>query len=289
MNENALIVDEAIEVIIKTDLKTEVLQEIDWNYQDLENLVKGYISKYENLVVTEEEIETAKKVRAKLNKAEKDINDNKIKVNKILNVASLKFTDDVKKLTGLISDVSSKIDKQVKEFEELEKQAKKTAIEEYFNLAIGDLKSLFPFSKFWEDSYYLKGSKIVDITDSLSIRIKQVEQDLKVISESDLKFVKEATSEYVNTLSLSKALEKNKMLIENEKKLEEYQENERLRKIAEIKRCEEANLKPTIEPAKTFAEAVELETKLIVTVATDKLDELKDYLYLGGYNYEVLR
>jgi len=294
--ENAIITDEVIEIIVKTDLKKEVLQEVEWNYSDLEKQVKDYLTKYENLVVTEDDIKEAAKLVAKLNKFSKALNDEKIRINKILSVAPDKLSSQTKTLIGLITTVSTKLSGQVKEYEQLETEKKKTEIVKIYDEKIGDLKELFPIEKFWLDSWLLKGTKIEKIADDIGYKITEIRQNLDIISNAQLKYKKEAIYEYVRTMSVSQALQKNTQLIENDKRFEEIAENKRLEdeKLQEIRKAviiekTPIDLNPPVEPVKTFAEAVELKTKLVVTVPVDKLDELKDYLFLNGFDYEVVR
>jgi hypothetical protein len=80
----ALVVEQIqnIDLVIKTDLKKEVLQKIEWNYKEIKNYVAGSVEKYKNLVVTEDSIKTAKDVKAKLNKLADELNERKKEVKK---------------------------------------------------------------------------------------------------------------------------------------------------------------------------------------------------------------
>jgi uncharacterized protein YqgV (UPF0045/DUF77 family) len=283
----ALVVEQIqnIDLEIKTDLKKEVLQKIEWNYAEIKNYVAGSVEKYKNLVVTEDSIKTAKDVKAKLNKLADELNERKKEVKRECNVAVTLFENEIKDVISLITTASENIGKQTKAFDELESKRKKEMIQKLYDEKIGDLKELFPLEKFWLDSWLLKGTKIKQIEDDLWYKINQINQDLEIINTTPLKYAQEVKNEYIRTMSISQALQKNNQLLENDKRFEEMAQ----RKLAEEKAVEQKpNLAPTIEPAKTFLEAVEMQdVTLIITVSKDKLNDLKDYLYLGGYDYEV--
>jgi uncharacterized protein YqgV (UPF0045/DUF77 family) len=283
----ALVVEQIqnIDLVIKTDLKKEVLQKIEWNYAEIKNYVAGSVEKYKNLVVTEDSIKTAKDVKAKLNKLADELNERKKEVKRECNVAVTLFENEIKDVISLITTASENIGKQTKAFDELEKNKRKVEIQKIYDEKIGDLKELFPLEKFWVDSWLLKGTKIEKVADDLWYKINQINQDLEIINATPLKYAQEVKNEYVRTLSISQALQKNNQLIENDKRFEEMAQ----RKLAEEKTVEQKpNLTPPIKPAKTFLEAVEMQDVVVViTVSKDELNDLKDYLYLGGYDYEV--
>jgi hypothetical protein len=283
----ALAVEEIqnIDLVIKTDLKKEVLKKIDWNYAEIKNYVTGSVEKYKNLIVTEDSIKSAKDVKAKLNKLSDELNERKKDVKKECNVAVTQFETEIKDVISLITTASENIGKQTKAFDGLEKDTKKAEIQKIYDEKIGDLKALFPIEKFWLDSWLLKGTKIEKVIDDIGYQVGQINRELEVISNTPLKYAQEVKNEYIKTMNVSLALQKNAELIENDRKLEELAQKklQEQNRVAEVK----PNLTPPIEPAKSFVEAVELEIKVLVTVSKEELENLKNYLYLGGYDYEV--
>jgi hypothetical protein len=131
------------------------------------------------------------------------------------------FENEIKDVILLITTASENIGKQTKAFDELEKNKRKAEIQKLYDEKIGDLKELFPLDKFWLDSWLLKGTKIKQIEDDLWYKINQINQDLEIINATPLKYAQEVKNEYVRTLSISQALQKNNELIENDRKLEE--------------------------------------------------------------------
>lgn len=104
---------------------------IAYDFAKLESDLKDELKKFRGLVVTEETIVEHKDVRAKLNKIEKLIEDERKRIKKEYSEPLTIFEKEVKKLTGMISDVSSEIDVQLKKFDQEEKDAKLSRIENY--------------------------------------------------------------------------------------------------------------------------------------------------------------
>lgn len=114
-----------------TDLKITKKQvaEIDFNFEEMEAFLNDALADYGNAVVTEETIQDAKKVCADLNKLAKKIDTFRKTTKKELEINIKPFEVKTKSLFTNIKDVRTKIDDQVKHFEELERQQKKIIVE----------------------------------------------------------------------------------------------------------------------------------------------------------------
>ena len=100
------------------------MEAIKFNYEELkEGLING-LAKYDNIVYTEDTIKQAKEDRAKLNNLAKSLNSGKVNIKNEFMVPYTEFEGKIKELIGIVDERSSKIDAQVKAFEEKEKEKK---------------------------------------------------------------------------------------------------------------------------------------------------------------------
>lgn len=103
------------------------------NQEQLETTVQNYAKKYEGLIFTEDDIQEGKDVRAELNKVAAAIDDKRKAVKKEFNEPYLAFESNVKRIIGMIKEVSDPIDSGIKELEEKQKKEKAALINEKIN------------------------------------------------------------------------------------------------------------------------------------------------------------
>ena len=103
------------------------------NQEQLETTVQNYAKKYEGLIFTEDDIQEGKDVRAELNKVAAAIDDKRKAVKKEFNEPYLAFENNVKRIIGMIKEVSDPIDSGIKELEDKQKKEKETLINEKIN------------------------------------------------------------------------------------------------------------------------------------------------------------
>ena len=104
------------------------------NIQKLKEDVTKLVEPYKNYIVADETVvDDAKDIRAKLNKIEKVINDEKKRIKKEFMAPYEELETIAKEAMGIIKEASGHIDKQVKEFEEMWKKDKLEEIEKFFN------------------------------------------------------------------------------------------------------------------------------------------------------------
>lgn len=220
------------------------LRVIKWNREELEAAVRQKIASYENVVYTEDNMKQAKADRAELNKLTKAIEERRKMVKKIINEPYDIFEAELKEILALIQEPVGIIDKQVKAFEEQQKDEKKKSIREAYDENIGDLLSVLPFEKVFDERYLNKTYKLNTAVTEIKDKIEGVKRDLDTIDSLDSKYKLNVKDYYLKALDLSKAMAENKRLLELEEKLE-----------AEKKRKEEAEKKRLEEEAKKKEQA----------------------------------
>lgn len=115
------------------------LRVIQWNKEELEAAVRSRIASYENVVYTEDNMKQAKADRAELNKLTKAIEERRKMVKAIINKPYDVFETELKEILALIQEPVGIIDKQVKAFEDQQKEEKKKGIRAAYDGVIGDL------------------------------------------------------------------------------------------------------------------------------------------------------
>lgn len=196
------------------------LRVIKWNKEELEAAVRQKIANYENVVYTEDNMKQAKSDRAELNGLIKDIEDRRKIVKKIINEPYILFEAELKDILALIQEPVRLIDKQVKAFEDQQKEEKKSKIRAAYDEVIGDLAQVLPFEKVFDGRYLNQTYKLVTAQTDIKAKIEKVRTDLETIDSLDSKYKLNAKDVYIKTLDLSKALAENKRLSDLEEKLE---------------------------------------------------------------------
>lgn len=220
------------------------LRVIKWNKEELEAAVRQKIASYENVVYTEDNMKQAKADRAELNKLTKAIEERRKMVKKIINEPYGIFETELKEILALIQEPVGIIDRQVKAFEDQQKDEKKKSIRKAYDEVIGDLAEVLPFEKVFDSRYLNQTYKLATAQADVKEKVEKVRTDLETIDSLESKFKLNAKDVYIKTLDISKALAENKRLSDLEEKLE-----------AEKKRKEEAEKKRLEEEAQKKEQA----------------------------------
>lgn len=164
------------------------LRVIKWNKEELEAAVRQKMASYENVVYTEDSMQQAKKDRAELNGLIKDIEDRRKIVKKIINEPYNVFEAELKEILALIQEPVGIIDKQVKAFEDQQKEEKKAKIRASYDEVIGDLESVLPFDKVFDSRYLNQTYKLATAQADIKSKVEKVRTDLETIDSLESKY-----------------------------------------------------------------------------------------------------
>ena len=103
----------------------------------LGSLIASNISKYQNLVVTPENVKDAKKIKANLNKLRKALDEKRLEIKKANAKPYLEVENQIKNIEKSIGDVVNPINNAVKELDDQEKEAR----HEWINKLIQEMAS----------------------------------------------------------------------------------------------------------------------------------------------------
>ena len=229
------------------------LRVIKWNKEELEAAVRHKIAAYQNVVYTEDNMKQAKADRAELNKLTKAIEERRKMVKKIINEPYEVFEAELKEILALIQEPVGIIDRQVKAFEDQQKEEKKKSIQKSYDEVIGDLAEVLPFERVFDIRYLNQTYKLATAQAEVKAKVEKVRTDLETIDSLESKYKLNAKDVYIKTLDLSKALAENKRLSDLEEKLE-AEKRRKAEEEAERKRLAEERRKAEEERAKAEEE-----------------------------------
>lgn len=223
---------------------TQAPAKIDFNYEEMKQVLAEKMEVYNATVVTEDTVGDAKKDLASLRKVKKALNDRRIEVKKEYDRPYDEFKKKVDELAGLIDKPIEKIDEQVKDFVEREKEEKRAEITELYNNLIGELEEYLPLNKIYNDRWENK-----------SYAIKDIEEEIKQVVESTSLAI--VAIKGMKSDAEEKALELFKADLSLTNAIAHINQHEQLK--AQIKAEEEAKRKAEEEAKKQREKELELE------------------------------
>lgn len=244
------------------ELKIEQLaipEKIAFNYEELKQELYDKVKLYETLVYTDDQIKSAKADRADLNRMKKALNDERIRREKEYMQPFNAFKAQINEIIGIIDKPVALIDKQIKEYEEQQRQEKKKKISGYF--FAGESPEWLTLPMIWDEKWLNASASMKSIQAEIDARIESVNSDLATLSELP-EFAFEAIETYKATLDLGKSIAEGHRLSETQKRKAEQEkaraEQEKLRQEQEEERVRLAAMmtpKEIAESAEAHREA----------------------------------
>ena len=237
---------------------------IETNLTELEKIVDESLEKYRGLVVTEDAIGEAKKTRSDLNALKKTANDWRIRKEKEFNEPFAQVKAQVKRICDNIDNVNGEIDKQIKTFEEAQKEEKRASIEAWWS---ENGKRTVPLDKVWDERYLNKTFTEKQWQQDLRIKCQKITNDLSNITQmGSPEKVDFLITNYMQTLDVSASLAAWDRQEEAKRRAEEEKARMEAERLAREERArQQAETKPQSAPE---PEAPKPET-----------DDPNDYLY----------
>lgn len=217
--------------------KLQLPQEIRFNYEELKKELSEKVEMYTNLVYTDDQIKSAKADRADLNRLKKALNDERIRREKEYMKPFNEFKAQINEIIGIIDKPAALIDRQIKEYEEQQRQDKKEKIAGYFFTA--QTPEWLTLPMIWDEKWLNASVSMKSIQEQIDARIEGINNDLAALSTLP-EFAFEAIETYKTTLDLNKSIAEGHRLSEIQKRKAEQEkaraEEERLQKEQEEQR-----------------------------------------------------
>jgi len=208
-------------------------EKIIFNYEELKGMLLEKAEHYASIVYNEDQIKDAKADRANLNRLKKALNDERLKREREYMESFNVFKAQINEIIGIIDKPASIIDRQVKAFEESQKEEKLANIMAYWESKDVplEIKPELVFDEKWLNA----SVKMSTIQKAIDERLAQIASDLSVIEDLPY-FGFEAKEAYISHLDLGKAIsEAHRLQTQVEKKAAWEAEQAKRRAEAEAK------------------------------------------------------
>lgn len=260
-------------------------EEFTFNYDELKSELLQKASVYETMVYTEDQIKEAKADRANLNRLKKALNDERIRREKEYMEPFNKFKAQIAEIISIIDKPCAVIDKQVKEFEEQQKQEKLQKIEAYWQeiLRADMVPAGICFKQILEEKWLNASVSMKSIQDAMNSKLEQIAKDIDVLA--NMPFAYEAKECYLDTLDLARAVSYSHFLQEQAERKAAYEAEQA--KKAEAKQPESVNYgsskieTPVNEPSRQWI-------GFQAFLSVDEAKALGNYLKSNGIKYKSI-
>lgn len=191
---------------------------LEFNYEELKAEIEEKAKVYEVMVYTDANIADAKNDRATLNKLKTALNDERKRREKEYMAPFEDFKKKVNEIIAIIDRPVGIIDKQVKEYENAEKEKKRLEIEGLFRAC--QMPEWLKLEQVWNEKWLNKTYGVAAIKAELGQIKERISGEL-VMLENIGDFAYEATEIYKTTLDVSRAVQEGKRLADMQKRKEE--------------------------------------------------------------------
>ena len=190
-----------LQVVVKQKLGV-----ITSNFEDIKKAATDKAAEYKGIVVTKDTTKDAKADIAELRRYQKDINERKKEVKDSYMQPYDEFEKQCKEVIGILEVPIDLMDKQVKEFEQTQRNERKAAIKDYFDNKIGDIDFIS-----FDDVFVLTwisnmSTTMKSIKAEIDGRINTVKQDLDAIKAFGSEVEEKAISAYKASKKLADAI-----------------------------------------------------------------------------------
>lgn len=293
---------------------TSEVGNLSWNFDELKPAIAASLEKYRGMIVEEDQIGDVTKMLRDLRAVRKAINDRKIEEKKSFCAPYTRFESQVKEMTGMIDEVISELDVQVKSFDERRKEAKRQEILTWWN-ENGD--SNIAFEKVFEESFLNKTCTAKQWQASLKQKAERFRADLLIITGFPEPEKKDfLITDLTKTLDLGLSLQHWEKHVEDERRVAElkarqaqaekerqerlarYEEERRAQEIArqaeaDRRRAEEAARQEAQKPAQEAdkpgpRDYLYTRTFRITDATYDEMLAVFNYLKNLGVQYETI-
>lgn len=280
--------EEKLELKIIAPTEDAFIKEIKFNYTELKTAITNALTKYDNLVYDETQIKEAKADRATLNKFRNAVEAKRKEIKSKCLEPYNAFEIKVKDLLSVVDKPLLAIDSQVKKYEDVQKEEKKSRLEKFYVTEAAELGNIIAFDAIFNERWLNATFAEENACTEIFNKIAQIKKDLETLSTSvDSTFITEVKDTYLTTLDLGEALRRNTYLLEQKKKQAEY----------EAKKAAQTQIAPAEEPvilgqevaaaAKSEGKIQQIDFRVWVTAEQKAL--LKQFLADAGIKYGAVK
>lgn len=214
-------------------------EKISFNFEELKQELTEKVQHYETLVYTDEQIKEAKADRSNLNKLKKSLNDERIRMEREYMAPFDEFKAKINEIIGIVDKPVALIDKQIKEYEDKQKQDKLVQIKELWNNT--EHPDTLVFDKVFDSKMLNTSYTMKHVNQVFVDAIDRFNRDMDTLAALP-EFGYEAQQEYIRTFDMNKALAEGQRMAQIQKQKAE-------REAQQAKEAEEKEKKAAAEAA----------------------------------------
>lgn len=194
---------------------------IEFNYEELKAELSAKVKTYESMIYTPETMAEGKKDRANLNRLSKALNDARLQKEREYMQPFNTFKAQVAEIRSIIDRASLSIDKQIKEYEIQQKEAKRHDIAQIFEMGheVGSIPRWLEMEQVENPKWLNATTSMSAIQDEIGEICDKIKNDLDILAELP-EYSFEATEVYKSSLDLGKAMAEGKRLADIQKRKE---------------------------------------------------------------------
>lgn len=271
-----------MQIEIYNPTQGELLAPVQWNYAELKKQLTEALESYKGRVYTEDDIGSAKRDRASLNKLADAIDSKRKEMKAFYLKPYEEFEAQAKELTALVKEQAAEIDAQVKAVEDARKAEKQEQIKQLYADIMGDLCELVPYDKIHNSKWLNATKPITAVSTELADQAESIRAALTSIDALGL--TEDMTAQikrvYLDKLDLAAALAEKERIEREQALLEAYEAAKK--KHAEEVKAESENAQPE-QQEQLGAKVYTVDFRVFAT--TEQLSALKAFLHDNGIKY----
>lgn len=181
---------------------SKTLPAISCDYECLKEWALAYVSRYKDLLVTEDQVKDIKKDMAEINKAKHNLERARIDAVKAVSAPIKEFEAQIKEVCAIFDEAYDRLGKQVKEFEKWERAEKLIDVQNLINDLI---------QKTILDKPELRNTISIPVNDrwlNKSVKMSVIQEDIELLIEDQIRAEQERKR-------VEKAQSERRILIEN--------------------------------------------------------------------------
>ena len=195
-----------LSLVISSPEEGKFLERIDWNRREFLELVQSAMERYEGVTFTEDQVKEAKEERARLNALKKAISDRRIQIKKAVMAPYTQFEAEVGEVTALIDKPIAEIDRQIKEFEDRQKEEKREALRLHFLKIAGDMGAFLTFDQIFDRRYLNATVTLAKARRDITDKVKRIREDLKTVEGVEEEYRPMVRDVYQKSLDMGRAM-----------------------------------------------------------------------------------
>lgn len=262
------------------------------NLEGLQASIAQYVSRYSNLVITEDNVTDSKQVRAKLNKLKKALDDRRKEIKRNYNQPLREFETEVKKLEASIDMIIDPIDEGLGELEVQRREQRKADVmgliaEMAPNYGVG--ADEIEFDPRWLNKSISNKQITQEVASSMTV-VKQAKDKLATATTMITKYAQAVDVDPIPWIDQLKQGQDVQYLLQAiDRQVESAKERERQQELKQQLAAEHQQETSTGKIVDTdTGEVVSLTRTLKITATKDQMWGLSSYMKKNGIKFEAV-